>query len=113
MKRLAVIPLSLLLSLIVGCASIGLSAPETWNQRLIAGYSAVTAIRTTNVMLLDAGTISAGDGENVSKTADVARAGLDVARSLARTDISAAEGKLTAVRTTIAALSAYLATRSK
>lgn len=113
MKRLAVIPLSVILSLMIGCASIGLPVPETFNQKLIVGYSTVTAIRTTNAMLLDASAITADDGENVSKAADVARTGLDVARALSRTDMTAAEGKLTAVRTTIAALSAYLSTRSK
>lgn len=113
MKRIIAIPLGLILSLMIGCASIGLPVADSFNAKLIAGYSTVTAIRTTNVMLLDASAITADDGENVAKASDVARTGLDVARALSRSDMTAAEGKLTAVRTTLAALQAYLTTRSK
>lgn len=112
-RRFAAIPLSLLLAVLVGCASIGVPAPETFREKLITGYSLVTAIRNTNVMLLDNAILTADDGENVAKAADAARAGLDIARSLSRTDMSAAEGKLAAVRTTLTALQAYLLTRSK
>ena len=112
MRRLTAVPLSLVLALMMGCAAIGIGT-ETFNGRLLAGYSAVTAVRTTNINLLDLDVITADDGANVAKAADVARAGLDVARQLSRTDMTAAEAKVSAVRTALNALTAYLATRSK
>lgn len=113
MKRIAAIPLSFLLALMMGCAAIGMPAPETFNAKLVAGYSTVTTIRQTNITLLDNDIITADDGDNVAKANDVGRAGLDVARKLSKTDMTAAEGKVSAVRATLDALLNYLQRRSK
>lgn len=97
--------------LLAACAQLGLPAPETFNERLAAGYGAVTQVRSTATTLLEAKRISSEDAQNVLTTTDAARQGLDVARSLSKTDLASAEGKVNAVRATLTALSAYLATR--
>jgi hypothetical protein len=99
--------------LLVSCAQLGVPAPQTFNEKLAAGYGAVTQVRTTATTLLEAKKISSDDAHNVLVTTDAARQGLDVARSLSKTDTSAAEGKVNAIRTTLTALAGYLATRSK
>lgn len=99
--------------LLVACAQLGVPAPQTFNERLAAGYGAVTQVRTTATTLLEAKKISADDAQNVLTTTDAARQGLDVARSLSKTDLTAAEGKVSAIRATLTALAGYLATRQK
>lgn len=97
--------------LLSGCAQFGIPTPETFNERLAAGYGLTTQVRTTATTLLDAKKISSSDAENVLATTDVARQGLDVARTISKTDMTAAEGKVSAIRTGLTALAAYLATK--
>jgi hypothetical protein len=59
--------------------------------------------------LLQANKITPDDAQNVQNQADNARAGLDVARSLSKTDLNSAEAKLEATKIVIKALSDYLA----
>lgn len=99
--------------LLVACAQLGIPAPETFNERLAAGYGTVAQVRVTATTLLDAKKITSDDAQNVLAATDAARQGLDVARSLSKTDLTAAEGKVTAIRATLTALSGYLATRAK
>jgi len=100
--------LALLLS---GCTALGLPQADTFNERLAVGYATVTTVRTTAVTLLNTKKISAEDGQNVLSTTDGARAGLDLARVLAGTNLPAAESKLTAARSILTAVQAYLASR--
>lgn len=94
-----------------GCASI--TTPDTFNQRLAIAYSTVTAIRISTTTLLDSQRISADDGMNVLQSTNAARAGLDVARKLSDTDLKAADGKLTAIRTGLTALQKYINERDR
>mgnify|MGYP001579719976 FL=1 len=71
----------------------------------------MTTVRQSATTLLKAGKITADDGQNVLSSTDAARAGLDVARTLSKTDLAAADARLTAVRTALTALSTYLATK--
>lgn len=98
----------LLLAALIGCASLGLPSPESFNERLATGYSTVTETRTTATTLLTAGKITADDAQNIQAQADNARAGLDIARSLSKTDIASANTRLTAITTALTALQAYL-----
>lgn len=100
-------------SLMSGCAVLGLSSPETFNQKLIVAYSTITGINNTATNLLNLRVISADDGENVLKSTDAAKAGIDVARVIQRTDSTAADAKLNSIRVALTALQTYLATRSK
>jgi hypothetical protein len=86
--------------------------PQTLNERIAAGYVLVSTLRSTATTLLDAGKLTADDGTNVLQVTDVARDGLNVARTLAATDLTSAEAKLAATNTVLVALQQYLATRS-
>jgi len=101
----------LLLILLQGCALLGLPTPSTFNERLAAGYSTVTAIRQETLSLLNAKRISADDAQNVQSQADNARAALDVVGLSFLKDPVMADTKLTATITILTALQAYLATR--
>ncbi len=101
----------LLLAFLVGCASLGLPTPETFKERLAAGYVTVTEVRNTTTALLQSGKINAEDAQNIQNQCDNLRAGLDISRSISGTDLTAANNRLTAVITALTALQAYTATR--
>lgn len=98
-------------SALMGCAQLGLPTPETFNEKVAAGYGTITQIVTTADTLLKAKKISPEDAENVLKSTDVAKVGIDTARKIHATDPTGADGKLNAIRTGLAAISAYLASR--
>lgn len=98
----------LLLVLLVACAI----KPETFNERLAAGYTTVTGVRNATASLLAANKISAPDAANVQQQADNARTGLDLARQIHATNPSAGDAKLDAAVTALTALEAYLRTRT-
>lgn len=106
----AFMALVLVAGLYFGCASIGIT-PDTLNQKIAVALSANTAVRNTATQLLTAGKITADDASNVLASTDAARAGIDLARTLGKTDLTAADAKLTAATTVLTALQAYLATR--
>ena len=97
--------------MLAACAQIGIPTPDTFNQRLAAGYATTTAVRQTATDLLKAKKIDVADAENVLKSTDAARTGLDVARTLAKTNLAAADSKVSAIHTVLTALSTYLAGR--
>ena len=98
-----------LITLVSACAS--LPTPDTFNQKLAVAISTVTAVRSTATTLLQARKISADDAANVQDGANSARAGIEVARTLSKVNMAAADGKLTAVTTTLQALQSYLTAR--
>ncbi len=101
----------ILAALLSACAQLGIPTADTFNERLAVAYSSVTQIRVTATSLLKAKQLTADDGQSVLTATDAARAGLDVARSLSKTDLKAADNRLTAARTALTALSTYLATK--
>lgn len=113
MRIIKTAALGILLYALAGCAALGLSAPETFNQKLIVAYSTVTAVNNTAANLLNLRIITADDGENVLKSTDAAKAGIDVSRVIYRMDPTTADAKLNSVRVALTALQTYLATRSK
>jgi len=96
---------------ILGCSVFGLPVPETFNERLAAGYTSVTGVRNSATALLDSGTLSSVDGLNVLDQTDNARAGLDIARQIHTTNPNAGSEKLTAVVAGLKALNGYLCVR--
>lgn len=98
-------------AMLSACAQIGLPTAETFNERLAVGYATVTTVRQSATTLLVAKKITAADGQNVLDQTDNARAGLDVARTLSKIDLKAADAKLTAIRTILTGLQTYLASR--
>lgn len=106
MRKLAIIPFLVILA---ACASLGMPTPKTFNERLAAGYVSVTGVRTSALTLLNGGVIRSDDAQNVQKQADVAREGLDVARTLPSLE---AESKLSATLLVLQAAQSYLCSKS-
>lgn len=112
-----------------GCSALGLPQAKTFNERLAAGYTVVTAVRETTGVWLD-GEIRAAqaepdperqgaliaaakaDAQNIQNHADEARRGLDVARSLKGLNIGAAEERLASTLRILEALQKYLEGRT-
>ena len=97
--------LGLAIMLLQACAALGVPKPESFPERLAAGYVTVTANRQLNTALLGAGILSARDGKNVQDQNDNARAGLDVAATLGG---AAAEDKLASTLRIVDELKKYL-----
>lgn len=97
--------------MLAACTQLGVPTPDTFDQRLAAGYALNAGVRQTATDLLTAKKIDVADAENVLKSTDAARAGLDVAKSLSTANPTAAESKLAAIHTVLTALSTYLSGR--
>lgn len=105
-------PWLFLLLLVVGCATLGLPTPQSFNEKLLTAYTGVTAVRAGGDKLLEARKIGSADAENVQKQADNVRTGLDLAASME--DPVLAANKLTttvAILTALQTYQAYLETR--
>lgn len=97
--------------LLTACSVLGVTTPQTFNERLAAGYTTVTGIRNTAGTLLVSGKITVSDAENVQQQADNARTGLDLARQIYSDDAPAGTAKLDSVVVALTALEAYLRTK--
>lgn len=102
-----------LLVILTACTTIGVPAPQTFNERLAAAYSTVTAARDTTATLLTSGRLSAADAQNVQQQLDNARTGLDLARQVHATDPAGGDAKLDAIVVGLTALQAYLQSHTK
>lgn len=100
-----------LFALVVGCAALGSPTPDTFNQKLAVAVASVSEVRGTAVTLLAVKKISVSDAKNIQAQADVAREGLDVARSMSGTNLSDATTRLEVANTALKALQAYLITK--
>lgn len=101
----------LALLLAAGCAYLGLSSPQTFNQKLAVGYSTVTAIQNTATTLVASGKITPDDAQNVLNQTAVITQSLDVARALYKVDPTTAATKLDSTIVVLQTLQAYLATK--
>lgn len=95
-----------------GCTTLGVPTPQTFSERVAAGYVGVTTVRDSATTLLQAGSITADDARNIQAQADNVRAGLDIARTVSSVDPTAADAKLQATLQILTALDSYLRTRS-
>jgi ABC-type Fe3+-hydroxamate transport system substrate-binding protein len=111
MKQFSPVFALLLLALVTACASMGIPTPETFNERAAAATVTVTGVRSATLDLLKTGRINAADAQNAQDQADIARKGIDVARSIYKTDPAGADARLTATITALQALQTYLRTR--
>lgn len=97
---------------LVGCKAFNVYVPETFNERVTAGYSTVTGAAELTGALLDAGTISAEDARNVHTTLTNLKGGIDLAVSIhASGDFSTAEARLDATIAALEELRRYLNSR--
>jgi hypothetical protein len=95
--------------LLHGCAALGVPTPQTFSERLAAGYVSVTTTRQTATILLNGQVITSADATNIQKQADVAREGLDVARTLQGID---AQKKLDATLLILDTAHSYLCAKA-
>lgn len=104
MKRSDFPRLAALLALAVlftGCAG-------GFNAQLARGYTATAAVRDTAGVLLDAQAIDDREAAQVQEQADNARAALDIAAEVNKSDPERAKGKLAATLVAIGELRKYL-----
>jgi hypothetical protein len=91
-----------------GCAEL---APDTFNKKLATGYASVQAVNESASVLLASGKITKKDAQNVVSTSRTAIVALDAAAEMGKTDLTAADAKLTATIAILTALQTYLATK--
>lgn len=108
MKKLLIAAMFVVLA---ACSSLGIPTPDTFNEKLAVAVTLNTSVRQTATTLVQAKKISPDDGQNVLDQTNNARAALDIARQLSKTDLKAADSRLGAVRQALEALQAYLASR--
>lgn len=99
--------------LLAACTALGVKAPETFNERLAAGYVTVEGIAKQAQQLRAAGKLSDADRANVVATNTQAIAALDLAKQIHATNPQAGTEKLTAAIAVLNGLSTYLATKEK
>lgn len=87
---------------LAGCAG-------SFNSQLARGYTGTATVRDTAGVLLDARAIDDREAAQVQEAADNARAGLDIAAEVKKSDPARAKGKLAATLVTIRELRQYLA----
>lgn len=104
---------SLALVVLVACQTLGVPNPTTFNERLAAGYTTVTTVRSVTTDLLQTKVISSRDAQNVQNQAENAREGLDVARDIHTATPAAGEDKLKTAQAVLQVLQKYLATKRK
>ena len=111
MKRINLYLALVLAVVLAACASLGVQAPATFNQKVLAAHATVTAIANSAGTLRATGKLSDADRDNVVSTLRSAEAGIDLAVTTYKANPPAGGDKLTATITVLTALQAYLATK--
>lgn len=81
-------------SLMLACSALDVPKPETFNQKVAAGYVTVTSLRNSTAMLLQADKITVKEAQNIQAQIDTAREGLDLAANFAPLNRIEAEQRL-------------------
>lgn len=108
MKTAQRISLLFFISILVACASLGLPTATTFNERALTAAATITEVTKTTSVLLQADKITPDDASNIQGQIHNAEQAITVARSLAKTDIAAADNRMTAIIAGLTALQAYL-----
>jgi hypothetical protein len=103
----------LVLVALVGCAQLGIPTPTTFNEKFVVVVGATDEVVKDATLALQAKKITPDDAQNVVAAAETAKSGLTIARSLSSANPAAADAKLTAVKTAVTAVQAYLISRGK
>ena len=111
MKRLNLYLALVLAFVLAACTSLGVQAPATFNQKVLAAHSTVTAIANSATSLRAAGKLCDADRYIVVSTLRSAEAGIDLAVLTYKTNPQAGGDKLTATITVLTALQTYLASK--
>lgn len=95
------------LMVIVGCASIGLETPKTFNERIAYTTEGVRAVVQTTTKALTVGTIKRDEAISIREIATEAANLLDAANIAYNAgDVQTAEGRLAMVQSILTALQA-------
>jgi hypothetical protein len=101
--------LALLIALpMLGCQSLGLTTPQTFDQKLAYGYAGVTTALNTVTTALSAGQLSSAQATQANSLVLQAKVILDTARSEEGTNLSSAQNDLTLALTAMNAVETYL-----
>lgn len=100
-----------LLSLMVGCASVGLQPAQTIDDKLAYAYGVHTAVMSTASIGVLNHTLTAADGRQVLSLADQSKTLLDAAKGLEGTDLTTANSKLVLATELLTQLQNYLNAR--
>lgn len=77
---------------LTACSALGLVSPDSFSERLAAGYTAVTTVRSGTLTLLTAHEVSPQSAQKAQDKADQARGLLDLAARL-KESVSASSGQ--------------------
>ena len=104
------ITLLLAMSIVLtGCQSLGLPAPQGFDQQLAQAYGIHTAVVSATATALTAGSISANDAQSVQGLERNARTLLDTAKAAETAgDAAGAQKDLVLATTALTALQAYI-----
>lgn len=106
-----VLSLGLLLCLgLSACQQLGVAPADTFNKKLLSGYTTVQAVADSAKVLQVAGKLSQADRDKVVATNMAAIQALDLAATVHKTDPAAGDAKLQATLLSLQALQAYLQT---
>ena len=109
MRKYALLPLLALLLLVASCQQLGLTPPQTTEERIAYGITQVKGLQLSAAHALTAKVISKADAMNVLQLADAASDSLHVARALSTSgDASGALKNLQLAEGVIAQLQKYL-----
>lgn len=93
---------------LTACQALQLTEPETFSQKWSYALTANASIRTAAATAVDSEILSMEKGEYALRSTDAIRSLLDESLELSKTDISTAEGKLSAAQDLIEAIKSYL-----
>lgn len=103
---------ALLFAVAVGCASMNLAAPKSFDEQLAEAYGTHTAVQSGAAQALRTGAITPADAKAVAAFADQSRVFLDLARTAENAgDLATASGKLTLANGVLTQVQAYLNSR--
>lgn len=107
--KLSIFPL--LAVLLMGCASLGVPPADTFNKKAAVAEASIQAAGSLTLSLLQAHKITPSDGQNAVDQKNAFLKGVDVAKELSATDLSAADAKLKATQLSLEILKRYLEER--
>jgi hypothetical protein len=103
-------PLILLAVMLVlgACTSLGLSSPQTLDQKLAYGYAGVTTALNTIATATTAGQLTSAQAINANTMTLNVKTILDTARGLETTNATSAQNDLTLALSSLTAVQQYL-----
>ena len=101
----------LLITILAGCAALGVPETDTFNKKVVAGYAAVDAVAEAATGLLYAGKIDDKERRYIVSGLNAAIDGLDAATVLGKTDLQAGQARLNAALVALTTLQAFLTSK--